>query len=806
LKTEILNYIKSKILVFDGAMGTELQKMGLSENEPPEIWNIKKPELIVKIHRAYFKAGAKAVTTNTFGANRMKLAEYGLAHRVEELNTAGVRLARKAVGSEGFVAASIGPLGVFIEPLGELSFDEAYEIFFEQAKALTKAGADAIILETMSDLGEIRAALLAVKDAADIPVITSMTYAEGERTLTGTDPETAAVVLESLGADVIGVNCSGGPRELEKVVEILCSSTNLPILVEPNAGMPELINGCTVFKESPQNMATFARKFASFGAVMIGSCCGSTPEHTAAIAGELKGLKPIKRTKHFPLRVTGRSKTEKIGGSGFPVIIGERINPTGKKHLTDEIREGKTTIIKAEAISQEKAGAHLLDVNVGVPGVDEPLLMKTAVQAVQSVVNTPLVLDSSNPQALEAGLKAYHGKAVVNSVTAEAESMEKILPLVKRYGAAVIGLCLNERGIPESAVERLAAAERILSYAEKFGIHSQNLIIDSLTLTVSAEPRSALVTLESIELVKEKLGLSTVLGVSNISYGLPMRSMLNRAFLAAALERGLDAAIINPLDEDMMDIFYAGAVIAGRDKNAEHYVKRFSKIAHDQKEKTPREDKEKLKGEQTFHPLMEAVIKGEKENIAALVEKYLKDIKPMDILNKYLIPALEEVGRKYEKGEYFLPQLMLSADTMQEAFKRLKPELEKGGESSRGTVVLATVRGDIHDIGKNIVAIMLRNHGFNVVDLGKNVPNEKIIEAAKETNAEVIGLSALMTTTMPRMGEIIDMIKENNLPFKVIVGGAAVTEKYAQEIGADGYGKDAVAAVNIVSKLIEGKN
>ncbi|NLO89495.1 MAG: dihydropteroate synthase [Clostridia bacterium] len=788
-------------------MGTELQKMGLSENEPPEIWNINKPDYVVKIHRAYFESGAKAVTTNTFGANRIKLAEYGLVNRLEDINAAGVRLAREAVGEKGFVVGSIGPLGVFIEPLGDLSFDEAYDIFYEQARALIRAGADAIILETMSDLGEIRAALLAAKDAGDISVIASMTYAERERTLTGTDPETAAVVLESLGAHAVGVNCSGGPKELEKVVEILCRATNLPVLVEPNAGMPELINGRTMFKETPQSMANYSKKFVSLGAVMVGSCCGSTPEHTAAIAGELQGLKPNHRSRLFPLRAAGRSRTEKIGHNCFPVIIGERINPTGKKYLADEIREGKTKVIKADAISKEKAGAHLLDVNVGVPGVDEPALMKAAVQAVQSTVNAPLVLDSSNPCTLEAGLKAYHGKAVVNSVTAETESLKKILPLVKRYGAAVIGLCLDERGIPESAEERLKAAARILEYAQDLGIPSKDLIIDCLTLAVSAEPRSALVTLESIELVRKILGLPTVLGVSNISFGLPMRSVLNRAFLTAALERGLDAAIINPLDTDMLDAFYAGAMIAGRDKNAEHYVARFSQTVNEKKGESQVKDKELPSDkEPKMHPLMEAVIRGDRENITSLVEKSLDEkINPMDILDKYLIPALEEVGRKYEKGEYFLPQLMLSADAMQEAFKRLKPELERVEKRYRGTVVLATVKGDIHDIGKNIVAIMLKNHGFNVVDLGKNIPNETIIEAAQREKAEVIGLSALMTTTMPRMGEIIDIIKKNNLPFKVIVGGAAVTERYAREIGADGYGKDAVAAVNIVSKLMEGK-
>jgi len=803
LRRGILDYIESRILVFDGAMGTELQKLGLSEGEPPEIWNITKPQEIKRVHRAFFEAGARAVTTNTFGANRIKLSEYGLSHRVEEFNRAGVMLAREVVGTRGFVVGSIGPTGTFIEPLGELSFDEAYSVFYEQASALFEAGADAIILETMADLGEIRAALLAAKDAARIPVIASMTYSEGERTLTGTDPETAAVVLESLGADVIGVNCSGGPEELEQVVAVLCRTTNLPILVEPNAGLPELVEGRTVYREMPESMAAFSRRFVSLGAAMIGSCCGSTPEHTKAISGALSGLKPQKRQMSFPTRVTSRSRTVHIGHGCYPVIIGERINPTGKKQLADEIRKGKTNILRSEALSQANSGAHLLDINVGVPGIDESAAMERAVEAVQSLVQIPLMLDSANPEALEAGLKKYHGKAVVNSVSGETEVLDKILPIVSRYGAAVVGLCMDEKGIPEQAEKRAVVARKIMEYARSFGIPPADIIIDCLTLAVSAEPSSAKVALDSLDMVRRELGLSTVLGVSNISYGLPQRPALNSTFLSAAIARGLDAAIINPLDASMVDAFCAAAVIAGRDKNAERYIARFSVKPGTSAGAAGEKQRAAISDIEGVHPLTEAVIKGDRENIVSMVEDYLKrGSEPMEILSRYLIPGIEEVGEKYGRGEYFLPQLMLSADTMQEAFARLKPELEREKGRSKGIVVLATVRGDIHDIGKNIVSLMLKNHGFEVIDLGKNVPNEKVIEAAENSRAQIIGLSALMTTTMPRMAEVIDIVRKNKLPFKVIIGGAAVTERFASEIGADAYGKDAVDAVNIVKRLL----
>lgn len=825
----ILDYIKDRILVFDGSMGRELQKRGLPDNIPPELWNAERPEIIEALHRSYVEAGAAAVTTNTFGGSRSKLAHYNLGHRVAELNQRGVELAKKAVGDLSYVVGSIGPTGSFVEPLGELTFDKAYQVFYEQAKALAEAGADAIILETMADLGEMRVALIAAKDASDLPIIASMTYDQNNRTLTGTDPETAAVVLESLGADVIGVNCSGGPEQLLPIAATLCRSTNLPVLVEPNAGMPELEKGITVYKETPESMAEFAAKCADLGAEMIGSCCGSTPEHTLAIANVLTGRRPIFRKMQFPLRIASRFETISVGLDTYPVIVGERINPTGKKDLAAEIREGKTALLKSEALSQVKGGADILDVNVAVPGTDEAQSMERAVTAIQSLVQVPLCLDSPNPAALEKGLRSYHGKALVNSVNADEAVMEKVLPLVKRYGAAVVALCMDEQGIPDTVKGRIGAAAKIVERARELGIPRENIIVDCLTLTASTDSQAPATTLECVKRVRERLGVPTVLGVSNISFGLPQRPLLNSAFLSAAVFAGLDAAIINPLDRRMVEAFRASAVIAGRDKGAERYIEYC--VSHDKTTDTgqpPSVGSQSGISDSLFggtsrgasgsmssstmssdslpkvHPLTEAVIRGDKEGVVPLLEQYLEQgLNPMELLDLYLIPGIGIVGDKYGKGEYFLPQLMLSADTMQAAFSRLQPELDKGEKVKKNTVVLATVKGDIHDIGKNIVSIMLRNHGFEVVDLGKNVPNETILEAAQEHQAEIVGLSALMTTTMPRMEEIVSAIRSGGMPFKVVVGGAAVTQRYADEIGADGYGKDAVAAVEIVKRLIE---
>lgn len=792
--------VKEEILVIDGAMGTLLQQRGLPAGWCPEEWNVSHPEVIKEVHKLYLEAGADIITTNTFGAIGSKLADYGLQGRVKELNHAAVTLAKEAAKPYGaLVAGSIGPLGKFLRPLGEMSFDEAYQLFFEQCRAMVEAEVDLILFETFGDIGEMRAALIAAADAGNVPVVASFTFDESGRTFTGTDPETAAVVVERLGVSAIGVNCSVGPRQLTGVVQKLTQSTNLPILVSPNAGMPEMVEGRTIFRETPELMADYAKQFVAYGASILGGCCGTTPEHIKAIGQAVKGLTIKPRNKFFGLRVASRVKTVAIHPAGLPVAIGERLNPTGKKALQAEIREGKTEITRRDALAQVEAGAAILDVNVGVGGVDQVAAMERAVNAVQVLVDAPLCIDSTDPLVIEQALKNYHGKALINSVNGEANSLKTILPLAKRYGAALIGLTLDEQGIPPTAEERLAVARNLLQQVEETGIPKYDLMIDTLVLTVSAQPEGVPETLKAIRYIKQELGLTTSLGVSNVSFGLPNRGLINTAFLAMALEAGLDAAILNPQDQRMMETLRAGAVLTGRDVRAEHYI--AQEQANQGGGYTPQV--QEVKANTPLEVLYQAVLSGDKDNVVDYINKALDSgLSPMELLDKALIPGIEEVGRRYGAGIYFLPQLMMAGETMTKSFERLKPELAQGTARKLGTVVLATVKGDIHDIGKNILGVMLANHGFEVIDLGKNVDNQVILQTAVEHRADIIALSALMTTTMVHMPDCIAKVKEAGLTCKVMVGGAAVTEQYAREIGADGYAVDAVEAVALAKKLV----
>ncbi|MEW6696916.1 MAG: homocysteine S-methyltransferase family protein [Bacillota bacterium] len=792
--------VNKEILVIDGAMGTLLQQRGLPAGWCPEEWNLSQPGLVKEVHTLYLEAGADIITTNTFGAIELKLADYGFGHRVREINHAAVNLAKEAARPYGgLVAGSVGPLGKFLQPLGTMTFDEAYGQFFEQCRALAEAGVDLILFETFGDIGEMRAALIAAADAGDVPVVASFTFDETGRTFTGTDPETAAVVAERLGAAAIGVNCSVGPGELVQVVQKLTQSTNLPILVSPNAGMPEMVEGRTVFRETPQMMADYAARFVEYGASILGGCCGTTPEHIKAIGQSVKGLPFRIRDKKFSLRVASRVKTVTIDPQGMPVAIGERLNPTGKKALQAEIKEGKTEITRRDALAQVEAGAAILDINVGVGGVDQVAAMERAVQAVQVLVDTPLCIDSTDPRVIEEALKLYHGKAIINSVNGEEKSLQTILPLAKRYGAALIGLTLDDEGIPPTAEERLAVARKVMERAEELGIPRQDLMIDCLVLTVSAQPEGVPETLKAIALVKKELGLTTSLGVSNVSFGLPNRGLINAAFFAMALAAGLDAAILNPQEQRMMETLLASAVLTGRDVRAAAYIAREQQGAGAPAAPKPVEQAAAT----PLEILYRAVLSGDKDNVLSYIEDALtQGLTPMELLDKALIPGIEEVGRRYGEGIYFLPQLMMAGETMSRSFERLSPELAKGPSKKVGTVVLATVKGDIHDIGKNIVSVMLANHGFEVIDLGKNVDNEEILQAAREHQAAIIGLSALMTTTMVHMPELINRVREQGLPCKVMVGGAAVTAQYAKEIGADGYAVDAVEAVSIAKHLV----
>ncbi|MBO8138530.1 MAG: homocysteine S-methyltransferase family protein, partial [Desulfotomaculum sp.] len=790
-----MKIISSRVAVFDGAMGTLLQKQGLLNEGCPELLNVEKTEAIANIHRLYSEAGADVVETNTFGGNRIKLAEFGLENRVAELNAAAVKAARKGSTGGTLVALSVGPTGKMMQPSGPLTFEEAYQVFKEQISAGVQAGADVICIETMSDLGEARAALLAAKDTAPtVPAICSMTFQPDGRTLMGTDPVTAVITLQSMGADIVGANCSGGPEELLKVIAEMHRVNKVPLLVQPNAGLPVLEGDETVFPLTAEEMGSYAPRLVEAGASLVGSCCGSTPDFTRAIKEMVSNLEPPSPQYKPRTYVTSSTQTLTIG-SGQPVqIIGERINPTGKKALSEELRQGSLARVVQEAVQQVEKGAGLLDVNVGLPDIDEPSMLVKAVNAVQKVVNAPLQIDSTNVKAIEEALKAYHGKALVNSVSGKKESLESILPLVKRFGACVLGLCLDESGIPKKAEDRLKIAEKIVNRAQQYGIPREDVLIDCLVLTASAQQQEVLETIKAVRLVKEHLGVSTVLGISNVSFGLPNRRLLNRTFLAMALAAGLDAPILNPHDTEMVETVRAGQVLNYRDIDAKQYISAFSGVKNSPQPqaKTP---------ESTADSLYHAVVNGIKDGVIELVEKVLAEGKTlMNVVDEVLVPALDEVGSRYEKGQFFLPQLMQSAEVVQLAFNRLRQELDIAGVN-KGTIILATVKGDIHDIGKNIVKVLLENYGYNIVDLGKDVPPEKVVQAVKEHQAELVGLSALMTTTIPSMKDTIQQIKAAGLNCRVIVGGAVLNQRYADMINADYYAKDAREAVQIANEF-----
>lgn len=791
-----MEILHSRIIVFDGAMGTMLQKQGLLNEGCPELLNVEQAEAIKNIHRMYSKAGADIVETNTFGGNRIKLAEFGLENRVAELNAAAVKAAKEGATDGTLVALSVGPTGKMMQPNGPLSFTEAYKVFKEQISAGVKAGADIICIETMSDLGEARAALLAAKDAASkVPVICSMTFQSDGRTLMGTDPATAVITLQSMGADIVGANCSGGPEELRQVIAEMYRVSKVPLLVMPNAGLPVLKGNETVFPLSAQKMGSYAPQLVEAGASLVGSCCGSTPEFTAAIKEAVKNLTPPAPQYQPKTYVTSSTRTV-ILGSGQPVhIIGERINPTGKKAMSEELRQGSLAKIVQEAVKQVEEGAALLDVNVGLPDIDEPAMLVKAVNTVQRVVNVPLQIDSTNPEAIEEALKAYHGKALVNSVNGKKESLETILPLVKRYGACVLGLCLDDSGIPKKAEDRLKIAQKIVNKAEQYGIPREDILIDCLALTASAQQQEVLETIKAVQLVKEHLGVPTVLGISNVSFGLPNRKLLNRTFLAMALAAGLDAPILNPHDTDMVDTVKAAQVLNCRDIDSKNYI-----AAYSNQDRTTKPEVDTPKN--AADTLYQAVVNGLKDGVIPLVEKVLSEGKTlMTVVDNILVPALNEVGDKYEKGEFFLPQLMQSAEVVQLAFNRLRQELDTNNVN-KGTIILATVKGDIHDIGKNIAKVLLENYGYNVVDLGKDVPPEVVVEATRQHQARLVGLSSLMTTTIPNLKETIVQLKAANLDCQVMVGGAVLNQRYADMINADYYARDAQEAVKIASQAL----
>ena len=820
---KFLDALKDGYIFLDGSMGTLLQSFQAMDDsrapwKVPEELNITDPDLICRIHTQYLDAGSTVILTNTFGGSRCKLAEHG--YDATDIVTRAVTIARKAASAyKGrYVALDIGPTGKLLEPMGNLTFDEAYESFAEMARAGEKAGADLVVIETMSDLYELKAAILAVKENTKLPVLASATFQDNNRTLTGADPATAVATLEGLGADAVGFNCGGDLAHARALTEEFLKYASVPVLVEPNAGIPVIENGKTIFKVEPSEFAETLAYCASLGARVLGGCCGTTHAHIAAMIASCGKTKPIPTTAKNATVVTSWCKAVEIGKG--PVVIGERINPTGKKKFREALLANDLDYILAEGQSQIDAGAHILDVNVGLPGIDEGAVMLRAVKALQRTYPVPLQIDSSEPSVLEKALRYYNGKPLVNSVNGKRAVMEEVFPIVKKYGGVVVALALDESGIPATAEGRLAVAKKIVETAESHGIDRKNVIVDTLTLTVSSQQKEAMETVRAIPLVKKELGVCTVLGVSNISFGLPQRELVNSVFFGAALNSGLDACIINPLSAQMMSVYRSYRALAGLDENCLEYIDVYANASpvapainalpasgaqgaagspgdsstHGSAVKAPTGDQDDLRT---------IIVGGLRDKSRAAAAKLLATKTPVEIIDNYIVPALDEVGRDFEKGIKFLPQLLLSADTVAKAFEVIKEHLEKTGAKSepKGKIVIATVYGDIHDIGKNIVKAMLENYGYTVIDLGKDVPVETVIETIRREKPGVVGLSALMTTTVTNMEKTIARIKEEKFPVRIMVGGAVLTGEYAKRIGADFFGRDAMASVNIAKEV-----
>jgi len=798
---KITDVLKKQVLILDGAMGTEIMRRGITNIAFFEILNLENSKLIEEIHQSYITAGADIIETNTFGANRIKLSSFNRSHLVKDVNRAGAQLARKASGSSCFVAGSMGPLGKFIKPLGELSVEEAYNSYKEQAKALEEGGADFLLIETQIDILEAKTALRAAKENTSLPVAVSMSFTEDGRTVSGTDPKTAVVILNAAGADIIGTNCGKSPDEFKDFISIMRKGTDKPIIVYPNAGLPERIDEKLVYPASPEVMVEYAETFYNLGADVIGGCCGNTPEHIGLIAKRIKGKKPVFfSTSDKFFEIASRVKTMKAG-AGLPfLIVGENINPFGRKRLSKEIKDGKIEYVKKLSIAQVENGANAIDINIGKRGEKEPAFYKKVVETVQNVVNVPIFLDVSNPASILDALSIYPGKTVINSVNGTGESLNALLPLAKRYGAGIVILALDDRGIPDNAEERLKIIERVYKKAVECGLSEKDIIVDPIVLTISAKPDSALETLKAVKMVKESLGLATILGISNISFGLPARPLLNKTFLAMAVSCGLDAAILNPEEKDMKDTALAINAITGRDKNLKRYIEEFKGLNINvyAEEEKPVSDKKAL---------YRAVKRGMEKEAYSLTKKLIEQgNKPMDILNNILVPTLKEVGELYEKRIYFLPQLLTASRAAQDATELIRKNLKSADADVRkGKILLATVKGDFHDIGKNIVASVLKSYRYEVVDIGKDKSYEDILEKAQKEKVDIIGLSALMTTTMDEMEYTVKRIKKEHPEFKTIIGGAAVNRKFAEDIGADAYCRDAIETVRGVEKLMRRK-
>ena len=805
--------------IFDGAMGTMLQAAGLEEGYCPELFNIERPEVVKDIHAQYLQHGSDVITTNTFGACGLKLEDYDLQDRVREINIAAVKVAKEAIAETkptARVAGSMGPTGRFLQPLGNMSFDSIYDTYREQAEALIEGGVDFIIIETIIDVQEMRAALLASLDAReaagktkdDVQIICQFSFSEDGRTITGTPPAVATTIVEAMGADIIGINCSLGPEQITPLIEEIASVTNLPISCQPNAGMPQLINKQTVFPLTAEEMGPLMLAIVDAGASYVGGCCGTTPAHIQSISNAVKAHPPKERAHIAPKTIiTSRTKLLELGHHTKPLIIGERINPTGRKVLAQELRDGSFIRVKRDALDQVEAGADILDVNMGVAGMDQSPLMERAIFELSMLVETPLSIDTLDPAAMEIALKNYPGRALINSVNGEEESITHVMPLAKRYGAALLCLPICSGDLPEKAEDRVALAESIVNRAYGYGLHPHDLLLDPLVLTLASGEDSARQTLRTLQLYKEKFGFPTVMGLSNISFGMPQRPYLNGQFLTMALACGLTTPIMNPLNYPAKKAFVSSTTLLGWDPGSAEFIKEYgyedeTTAPGNTAPKGP--DKKSFDSNDPLANIRACVEQGEKEAIIDLVKKALADgIDPLDLTKKGLSEAMNVVGDKFGSGKLFLPQVMLAAETMQAAFNTIKEIIPASESLDKGTVVVATVKGDIHDLGKNIVAALLENNGYKIVDLGKDVDPEVIVQAIKDNKAALVGICSLMTTTMPQIDNTIAAIRAAGLKTKVMVGGAVVSQDYADQAGADIYAKDGIAAVNHANDFFE---
>lgn len=807
MNMEFRTFLKNHLVILDGGMGTLLQEAGLLPGELPERWNLSHPHEVVAIHRAYFEAGSNVVNTNTFGANRLKFSAEELDVTVRAAVENARRAAAESVGEqEKFVALDIGPTGRMLAPLGDFDFEDAVSVFAETVRLGVKYGVDLITVETMNDSYETKAALLAVKENSDLPVLVTCAFGEDGKLMTGASPEAMVALLEGMGADAVGVNCSLGPKLLAPVVERYLAAASTPVVCKPNAGLPEVVNGRTVYNVAPDEFARDVAALVHDGVQVVGGCCGTTPAHIAALCAEIRrqGLVAVPVTDQR--RTVVSSYTHAVAFGGSPILIGERINPTGKKRFKEAIVAHDIGYILGEGVHQEEAGVDILDVNVGLPGIDEPAMLCEAVCELQAVTALPLQIDTSDPAAMERALRRYNGKAMVNSVSGKAESLAAVLPLVKKYGGVVVALTLDDHGIPATAEGRVAIARRILAAADAIGLNRKDIIFDTLAMTVSAAPEAANVTLEALSRIRHELGCHTSLGVSNVSFGLPARDAVNGTFFALALAAGLSAAIMNPFSGDMMKTYHAYRALRGLDKNCAGYI-RFAEslpntITSAASAPAPA-PAPAAASEANSSPLRRAVMKGLREETMRLTAEAVKSADPLAVMQADILPALDAVGQGFERKTVYLPQLLMSAEAAGAAFEIIKAaaKTETAATVRKPAVVIATVKGDIHDIGKNIVRLLLENYGYPVTDLGRDVPPETVVEATVRLHAPLVGLSALMTTTVPAMEETIRALRAAAPWCKIVVGGAVLTEDYAARIGADHYAADAMETVRYAESL-----